>query len=98
MSEKNGNQKVVNNYDSFKRRYNGNDYSRDVFRIFIEQMIIRNACERYYPKQAILKNEQFSEMNFSSGYLDGKTILDNLKLAQEMTEYLKDWYYQKADT
>jgi len=56
-------------------------------------MIIRNACERYYPKQAILKNEQFSEMNFSSGYLDGKTILDNLKLAQEMTEYLKDWYY-----
>jgi len=36
MSEKNGNLKVVNNYDSFKRRYNGNDYARDVFRIFIE--------------------------------------------------------------
>ena len=61
-------------------------------------MIIRNACERYYPKQAIFNNERFSEMNVSKGNLDGKTILDNLELAQEMTEYLKDWYYQKADT
>jgi hypothetical protein len=32
-------------------------------------------------------------MNVSKGNLDGKTILDNLELAQEMTEYLKDWYY-----
>lgn len=58
-----------------------------MFRIYLEQLIIRNACERYYPKKAILENEKF-EYWIVDASLIKSTILDKLELAKEMTLYL----------
>ena len=43
-----------------KKIYDGDEYLKDVFRIYLEQLIIRNACEQYYPKKAFFDTEKFS--------------------------------------
>lgn len=73
--------------------YDGDAFKRDVFKIFVDQLIIRNACKRYYPKKAIWKYENFHSKSYIGFMERERTILDNLDLAKEMSAYLKDWFY-----
>ena len=71
-----------------KKIYDGDEYLKDVFRIYLEQLIIRNACEKYYPKKAFFDTEKFTLHNAETSLYGDKTILDNFQLAKEMTVYL----------